>query len=219
DFGDGSPMINAVNPTHVFTDAGDYTVSLLTTGEGGCESVAQQIGVSVSEPPLADFAADPGPNTDLPLPGAEVSFSDQSQRALNWFWDFGDGSFSNEASPFHRYEQAGDYTVSLTITDEVGCVAESSQGPFTVILPDLFVPNVFSPNGDGIGDTYFIQYTGVETFFLQIRDRWGRNIFESNGPASGWNGTFNGANMAEGTYYYVLSIGENRYTGNITLLR
>ena len=148
-----------------------------------------------------------------------MSFSDQSQRALNWFWDFGDGSFSNEASPFHRYEQAGEYTVSLTITDEVGCVAESTQGPFTVILPDLFVPNVFSPNNDGINDLFQVRYTGNETYFLQVHDRWGRKVFEANGSASAWDGTTNGAKMAEGTYYYVLTIGENRYNGNITLLR
>jgi gliding motility-associated-like protein len=88
-----------------------------------------------------------------------------------------------------------------------------------VVLPDLFVPTVFSPNNDGINDFFQIRYTGTETFSLQVHDRWGRQAFSADSQNSAWDGTTNGANMAEGTYYYVLTIGENRYTGNVTLLR
>ena len=88
------------------------------------------------------------------------------------------------------------------------------------MVPDLFIPNVFSPNQDGINDIFEIVYTGKETFQLEIFDRWGTTYYESLSPDDMWGGASPAGNAAnEGVYYYTLKIGEQTYTGNLTLVR
>ena len=220
DFGDGSAMINSEAPTHTFTAAGSYQVNLTTTGVGGCEANVNDLTITVTDPPSAAFSSSPDAGSEINLPGAEVVFTDGSSGQItNWLWDFGDGGFSSSPSPIHTYEQGGTYTVRLSITDENGCIASTEQGPFTVINPDVIIPNVFSPNGDGINDEFLILYTGKEDFELKVQDRWGRLVFEADGSQDGWNGTVGNSEAPVGVYFYALKVGEEEYTGNVTLLR
>jgi len=220
DFGDGSPLSNAPNPSHVYNEAGEYPVTLTVTGAGGCESTATLTTVRISDSGAAAFTASPAPGTELNLPEAAVQFSDQSQAAVRWFWDFGDGATATAQDPAHVYGEAGSYTVSLTVTDENGCVSTATEGPFTVAADNLLIPNVFTPNGDGTNDEYLVRYNGTEVFSLQIYDRWGRSFFESDAAQDGWDGLDpEGQPAKEGVYYYLVRIGEQEYNGNVTLLR
>ena len=220
DFGDGSAISNEPNPTHTYNEPGSYTVTLTTTGIGGCETSSQEVTVEVSDQSFASFLASPSADTALALPGAMVEFTDQSSNAVSWFWDFGDGSVSTDPNPTHQYSQAGDYTVSLRVTDANGCVATLTDGPFSVISPELLVPNVFTPNGDGINDAFTVRYTGSEDFYLEVFDRWGRMFFSAEAADETWPGIDgNGNNAPEGVYYYSLQIGESSYQGNVTLMR
>ena len=106
------------------------------------------------------------------------------------------------------------------MTDENGCVSTITDGPFEVYQPDLLVPNVFTPNGDGVNDAFAVRYTGAEDFYLEVFDRWGRMFFSSQSAADTWPGLDGNGNAApEGVYYYSLQIGENSYQGNVTLMR
>jgi gliding motility-associated-like protein len=80
---------------------------------------------------------------------------------------------------------------------------------------------VFSPNEDGVNDRFWVEYTGKDRFSIQIFDRWGRKMFEEEAnAANSWDGrTPEGGNAETGVYYYVLQIGGQRFTGNVTLLR
>ena len=99
-----------------------------------------------------------------------------------------------------------------------GCVDTLSLGPFVIYAPELRIPNLFSPNEDGVNDIFRIAYDGNESFFMQIFDRWGRPVFEGN--QLGWNGiNKQGSPAVEGVYYYVIKIGERAFKGNLTLLR
>lgn len=120
--------------------------------------------------------------------------------------------------------QTTNYT--LTVTDEDRCVGTAH---ITIhVSPDkaLYIPNAFSPNGDGINDVFQI-YThadGIRQFTLRIFDRWGRLVFESFDLAATWNGNFNGRELNPGNYVYTLHIiytdGDSfKKQGTITLLR
>lgn len=85
---------------------------------------------------------------------------------------------------------------------------------------DLFVPNVFSPNGDGENDLFQARGTNVRNFRMVIYDRWGNKVFESDDIMKGWDGTYRGVKMNSAVFvYYVMSGEEVVNKGNVTLLR
>lgn len=220
DFGDGSPLNNEPNPIHQYNDVGEFPVILTVIGAGGCESTASLITVKVGESIFADFDSEPVPGSQLTLPDALIIFLDQSRSASNWLWDFGDGESSTDINPVHSYYETGEFDVTLTVTDSNGCVSSITYGPYVIFEPDLFIPNVFSPNGDNINDRFEIVYTGVENFHLEVFDRWGRAFFASDSPENLWNGTnSDGSEATVGVYYYALSVGNKIIRGNVTLLR
>jgi gliding motility-associated-like protein len=220
DFGDGSAVNNEANPSYTYTEAGTYPVTLTVVGEGGCESSITSTTVVTTDGAFADYSADPGPGSRQPLPGAEVRFTSLAAGAVSWFWDFGDGKTSAESNPVHRYSEAGDYSVTLTVTDGNGCVSSVSYGSFSVYAPELLIPNVVTPNGDGVNDAFEVLYTGKERFFLKVFDRWGTEYFSTGNPNQGWTGQNSGGAAAkEGVYFYQLEIGDKSYSGNVTLLR
>ncbi|MCB9454885.1 MAG: PKD domain-containing protein [Anaerolineaceae bacterium] len=134
DFGDGAVSTD-INPSHTFSTAGTYSVTLQISGTGGTDSAQETIIVSeVVNPPTASFSASPTTG-DAPLP---VQFTDTSSGNITtWQWDFGDGSgFSNEQNPAYTFNTAGIFTVSLTVSGPGG----SSQPATTTITVNQPAP-------------------------------------------------------------------------------
>lgn len=103
------------------------------------------------------------------------------------------------------YNGAGTYIVTLTVTDGNGCV-DTAQS-FVTITEGILVPNVFTPNGDGINDEFTLPNSGMSEYHIQIFDRWGVMVFESQDSQFHWNGYANngdGKLCTSGTYYFVL---------------
>jgi len=116
DFGDGSKSY-LQNPTHKYSKAGVYTVSLTVKNAHGSNTVTKTDCVKVIAKPVAVFSASPT-SGKVPL---KVQFTDKSTGSpTSWFWNFGDGSKSFAQSPVHKYSKAGTYTVSLTVKNAVG---------------------------------------------------------------------------------------------------
>ncbi|RMG63057.1 MAG: PKD domain-containing protein [Bacteroidetes bacterium] len=221
DFGDGSPLSNEINPEHTYQQPGTYPVRLTVVGPGGCTATDASRRIQVTDPGMARFIVDLGEDFTALLPDAAVSFINQSTGGVQYFWDFGDGGFSSALNPIHIYQEAGEYTATLTVTDESGCISQYQLGPIFILDPDLFVPNVFSPNADGVNDRFLVEYRGKEVLNLEIYDRWGRMVHSHVGdPGDGWDGTTPSGEPAHaGVYYYLLRIGEASYNGSVTLLR
>jgi gliding motility-associated-like protein len=90
----------------------------------------------------------------------------------------------------------------------------------TLVSADtLHIPNVFTPNADGVNDTFEIYYSGSKTYQLYIYNRWGEEVFESKDKTKHWNGRINAGNASEGTYFYLLYIGGEPNKGFLTLFR
>jgi PKD repeat protein len=127
DFGDGTAS-NERNPVHDYAAGGTYTVRLIVENEGGSSEVSQQITVAPPPPdaPVSSFTFNA---TDL-----TVAFTDTSTGEIaSWFWDFGDGTTSNEKSPTHAYQQGGTFTVQLTVGNTGG--SDTSEQDVTVDAP------------------------------------------------------------------------------------
>jgi gliding motility-associated-like protein len=219
-FGDGSPVSNELTPFHTYSLPGVYVVTLTASNIGGCEASISSILIEVSDPGAAEFSSDPGFPVDMTLPNTEVHFVDMSENAVKWVWNFGDGGYSNEVNPTYTYNQEGLFEVTLTVTTTDGCISQMIHGSFVVKSPDLAIPNVFSPNGDGINDTWIVMYSGSQPFTAQIFDRWGGKYYESRNKTMGWDGSdMNGATVPEGVYFYKVVVGGKEYAGEVTLIR
>ena len=124
DFGDGNSSIEQ-NPTHIYQNAGYYTVELTVTNDYGSDTVIKNNYITTGNAPAADFTGNPTSGT-APL---TVNFTDQStNEPTSWQWDFGDGNSSTEQNPEHTYQDAGTYTVVLTVNNDYGSDTEIKNG-------------------------------------------------------------------------------------------
>jgi PKD repeat protein len=143
-FGDGNTSTLS-NPTNVYTNTGLYTVSLTATGPGGANSVTLTNYISVVNPTVAGFSANP---TSGPAP-LTVVFANSSIDATNYVWTFGDGNSSTLPNPTNTYVNAGLYTVSLTATGPGGTNAVTMTNYISVVnasLPPVVLGSpAFSP--------------------------------------------------------------------------
>jgi gliding motility-associated-like protein len=119
-------------------------------------------------------------------------------------WDFGDGTSSAEKNPTHTYTRKGRYTVTLTVLDNSGCIIKVSK-EVQILDYYLEIPNVFTPNGDLLNDTFFPKFRFIQNLQLQVMNLWGQLIYRSEGQKDpGWDGLVSGQKAPEGVYVYTL---------------
>jgi len=120
------------------------------------------------------------------------------------------------------YPRPGKYNVCLTVSSDKGCTADTCI--IVDVVEGIVIPNVFTPNGDGKNDVFNIEASGMVVFQLEIYNRWGALLFESESPSVKWDGrTMSGADASDGTYFYILTAKSDTkdYSqhGCVTLLR
>jgi gliding motility-associated-like protein len=143
-----------------------------------------------------------------------------------WTWEdgsteVGSATMSRSYSPLLQ----GDVTIRLQVEGAGPCYAEASLTFLSKACSGLFIPTVFTPNGDGINDIWTIQAIGFSRYTLIVFDRWGKEVFNNGGDMTKqWNGTINGQPAPEGVYNFVfegtrLSGEKVTRAGTVTLLR
>jgi gliding motility-associated-like protein len=218
-FGDGSAVSNEPNPLHTYSQSGTYHPMLIAVSEGGCADTAATQTIVISPQVVAAFSSTPTFSDTVYLPEAVVQFQNLSLYADQYVWTFGDSQVSSDINPTHIFQESGDFLVTLTATNTQGC-KDTVQQNYHIAPPSLFIPNIFTPNQDGVHDTFGVHYTGKEKFFLEVYDRWGVKMFESDNPNQDWEGTTPaGKPASDGNYYYVITIGKKNYTGYVLILR
>lgn len=195
DFGDQATATTQ-NPNHCYSTAGVYTVSLTVTSNAGCaNTIVMNNYIDVFGIPTAAFTAGPQPTTELnPL----ITFTDMSVGAVTWDWSFGDiipSSTSTLQNPSFTYPGSGCYDVVLEVASVNGCTDSTVNE--VCIDPDvsIYVPNTFTPNGDGVNELFFAQGIGIDPdkFQLWVFDRWGNLIFYTEDMNEGWDGKVQGS--------------------------
>jgi len=124
----------------------------------------------------------------------------------------------------HRFTfvDAGTYNVKLTVSNDYCSKTDSMT--ITVSTSALEVPNVFTPDGNGLNDEFRVGYKSLETFECWVFNRWGRKVYYWNDPQKGWDGNINGKPASTGAYFYITKAKgadgkEYKLKGDINLLR
>ena len=203
----------------------------ITVTQAQC-SVSDSVEVLLTAPPLANFSVVAPLSNCQP---AEFSFVNNSLNATSYNWTFGDGNGSAGNNPSHTYSNQtfGTYTVQLiafvdplcesdtTLTinlDVCACIdptalnfnalANVDDGSCIYPFPEVFAPNVFTPNSDAENPTYFLSGKNLVSLELTILNRWGAVVFSksssdliNNNPA--WDGKINGDLATDGIYFYI----------------
>jgi gliding motility-associated-like protein len=227
-----SKTLNAITlAPQVLWSTGDTTFSIIVSPKStttywvkainnGCVGNADSVTIFADTALHAIFIPTPD-NGDVPL---DVLFNNLSRGALTNNWDFGDGTLSTLHSPQNIYGTEGNYRATLTVKNARGCIDTASV---LIIVRNGFkiiIPNVFTPNGDGLNDTYEIFVTGIKEYNLNIFNRWGQIVFTSNDAYKQWDGSASGNQAPDGEYYYTLVIidflkEQHTYKGIVTLIR
>lgn len=223
--GSSSPVV------HTYADSGKFTVHLTITSLNNCKLDTQKVNyIKVYPQPVAEFAPNPDPTSIL---DPTVSFQNQSQGAVSYFWNFGDADSGNNnisifTDPTHSYEHTGEYTVFLVATSSHGC--SDTAHHVVQVTPDfaLYIPNAFTVDGNGRNDVFQPLGVGIneDNYRMDIFDRWGELIFTSNNFRKGWDGTAKGGSKVakQDVYVYRITVydleGEKHsYVGHVTLLK
>lgn len=225
DFGNGSYSM-LQNPVGYYPTHGTFDVTLIVTNPGNLADTLTLPGyVRVFPTPQAAFVTTPDLAPTILNP--TIGFFDRTlPEATVWEWDFGDGLGSIMQNDFHTYSDTGNYSVTLSVANDFGC-SDTVNGSVR-IRPDswIWLPNAFTPNGDGKNDVFLIQGDGMleGSFLMRIFNRWGEEVFFSIDPNYAWDGTYNGHMAPLGSYVYRLEFHDleyhlHEYTGTVTLFR
>jgi gliding motility-associated-like protein len=165
-------------------------------------TASNEMSVEISQP-TADF-------DHFFFDSYNAGFNNLSEDANFYLWNFGDGDTSTVENPLKEYTVSQEYNVQLIATDSFGCV----DSILKKITPPLvaFVPNAFTPNGDGLNDYFQVYGSGfmkgyeVKEFRIVIYDRWGMEVFKSNSPDFQWDGSVNGEKANIDSYVYKITV-------------
>jgi len=215
--------------TAVNLQAGTYAVIV---SDGYCNTIATVI-IDNIPPPSADFYFTPKVATIFE--GAVTFLDNSSGNNIRWLWDFGEGSSGDSGKVVqHDYQNVGTYYVTLSVTDINNCTDTITHPIRVKDIFTFYIPNAFSPNGDGINDFFFPQGTNIDpdNYEMYIFDRWGNIMFHTNtwlGQTSeAWNGTkFNSGTVNDiviDVYVYRIKVKElegikHEYIGRIALIQ
>lgn len=225
-FGDALGFSNIKEPGFVFNHDGIFDVLLTVTSVHGCENSLLMPGyILVHEKPDAQFLATPRyPEIIDP----SVYFYNQSSSTYFSDWDFGDGTSSNETSPYHTFPDTGQYLITLIIETEHGCSDTAYSDIFVQDIYTIYFPNAFCPTGDNGSPNQYFKPHGynimTEDYHMMIFDRWGQLLFETTTLDEGWDGTFLGNPCKPDTYVFSIKYRDfeglrHHEIGSVNLIR
>ena len=228
DFGDGSSISNLQNPSHLYTTPGNYPVTLTITTSAGCIdtlSLLQADIINVRPSPIAGFDVTPD-YTDIC--NSVVTFIDESQNASKFTYIYGDGTeYTGPDSPAHLYLTAGTHYPVQMVENEWGC-RDTAMNELFIEPFNLYIPNTFTPDGDEFNNVFQPKaYLDIFEWNMEIYNRWGELLFETNDFNIGWDGTIrNGQFAQDGLYIYKINYqtcepNQPNYeiTGHVNILR
>jgi gliding motility-associated-like protein len=205
---------SAQNPIASPEDNTSYSVRV--TNEYGCSDTSS-IKIAVWKKPVAD--AGPDLKTRLGFPVVLKGSAKGSD--VTWFWTpANDLSATTQLNPTSNPPQTTTYTLHVNSSHGCGTASDDVQ---VKVFDKIIIPNAFSPNADGINDTWNIEL--LELFNdadINVYNRYGQVVFHSRGYSTQWNGTRNGDPLPVGTYYYIIDLKINKepvFKGSVTIIR
>lgn len=225
DMGDGNLIKDSFPDHYVYDVPGDYTLKITVSNDSTCNGTDSFIYTF-------NVPFRPEANMELSLNECmgKVEVQNYSSNAKSYQWDFGDGAVSDKKEPDHQYSALGNYQITLIADPDGPCPDTVSQAMEIKIvgLENLKIPNIFTPNSDGLNECYKIDGVSADCYDYEfiIYNRWGDRVFETNDINACWDGkTKDGKAYPAGTYFAIYRFTridgseENEISGTITLLR
>lgn len=223
-FGD-SDSSSEISPSHIFIKDGSYNISLIAKNSKGCsDTFCIDNAVASASKPVALFSASPDPNL---MTNSMIKFSDYSKGTSLWKWDFGDGvGTSTERNPIYDYGKKGTFNVMLIVSGSDNCTDTAFKQIVVEGGDGVYIPNAFTPNGDGINDNFGVMGIGIHSVEMKIFNRWGEVVFYQKGNKPAWNGEDqrNGKKCILGVYVYIINVVDKNnqpkmFKGIVSLIR
>lgn len=234
DFGNGISF-QADSIRYCIDVPGVYNLKIHSTGNNGCKGTYNYpLPITVYPKPGSSINHTP---EYITLSDNQVVFNPTHQAgpivSTNWIFlgtkESANGQVDSSGirNPERVFETPGKYPVMLVSTTDKGCV--DSVVKFIEVNEDfsVYIPNTFTPNGDGVNDMFMVKGTGmkIENYTMEIFDRWGTMLYSSKDITKGWDGTAKGANLPVGAYVYKVKVigangqGKKEYVGHVTLMK
>jgi gliding motility-associated-like protein len=176
------------------------------------------VSIQINYPPIADFELSP---TEATKRNATFEGTNTSIGADNYLWSNNGSDFSTDLNFRETVSEVGLYCFELKAFNQCGSddITKCAR-----VIPDVVVPNAFTPNGDNKNDGFRIaNWQDVEINYLSVFNRWGQKVFHTTEVSDAWNGTFKGVECEIGTYFYIIDInvgsGTDLMRGDVTLIR
>jgi len=212
-FGDGIVNPNGLfNPS--FAKPGLHTIRYSFNAANGCNTYADQ-SIRVYPTPFVDA----GPDRTVLEGGFGVLMGTGTGNNVSFLWS-PNSTIDNNKTARPKISPSDDIYYTLLVTSADGCSA--SDEVFVKVLKEPKVPNAFTPNGDGINDTWVIQF--LESYpgcTVDVYNRYGAKVYTSLGYGRAWDGTLKGTPLPVGTYYWIINPknGRAQMNGSVTIIR
>jgi gliding motility-associated-like protein len=194
----------------------DTTTYLVTVSNSNACTATGAVTVNVLKKPVANAGA----NIEI-TQGQSVTLNGKAKGTdVTYYWT-PDTYLSSTTVLNPVATPPADITYTLHVTSTVGCGNDATADVFIRVYKEITIPNTFTPNGDGINDTWDI--TALDTYpesLTRIFDRYGSLVFTSTGYPKAWDGTYNNKNVPVGTYYYLIDLKNgHKYSGWVLVVR
>jgi gliding motility-associated-like protein len=223
DLGNGQTTTSNIPANLCYQVAKNYIIRISGTDAKGCSNTYTTV-LEVYPNPTVDFGTSSGGPTWV---NGTMQFNDLTKNATvkSWEWSFGNGGEnSTQQNPSYTYQDSGRYEVTLNVISDKGC-----KGSFKklIVVEDevgFYVPNAFTPNGDGNNDLFMPVATNINKYEMLIFNRGGQLIYQTSDSRKGWDGTVKGKLADDNVFVYKITYLDKTgkaktLTGNLTLIR
>jgi gliding motility-associated-like protein len=214
----------------VYTAAGQFFPTFTMTSEFGCEATdTLNSPIIIRGYPEVDFTWSPQPVDVL---NREVRFQNLTDGADSIYWDFYSAGESSNPNPFWTFpdiETTTPYTVCLTAGNEYGCLDTLCQDIYVENVLQVFIPNTFTPDGDGLNDVFLPVVNGEldGSYRFWVYNRWGDTVFYTEEVGKAWTGGYDGNTyyIPDGYYLWKVQVESletgklETYSGNVFIVR
>jgi gliding motility-associated-like protein len=222
-FGDGATSSSEII-AHTYSQSGNYLVILQVTSTYGCVNAdSTNVAITVNPRAVADFSTNMNEVSEF---NPTVNFFNTSTNTSSVQWFFGDGNGSTTFNPSHEYSGTGTYNVTLIANNAFNCPDTATQE--IIVRPEFtfYIPNAFTPDGDGKNDVFNGKGTNIAEYEMLIFNRWGELVFSTNSLDYSWDGTYKASTEPLiDVYVYKVKIKDSvrgqyhLYEGHVTIVR